>query len=241
MKLYDELADWYTLLTPLEGYVEEPARYRAALLGALGGGRHTLLELGAGAGHNAHYLAGDFALTLSDLSPRMLDLARVSCPDATLVQGDMRSLRLGRTFDAVFAHDALCYMRSEADLAAVFATARAHLAVGGVFLVTPDHFTETFEASTETGGSDGGGRALRYLDWAWQREGQRDGYVVDYALVTRVGEGIPEVHHDRHEEGLFERATWVRLLEAAGFAVEAAKWTHSEVERDLEMFIGRAV
>ena len=41
------------------------------------------------------------------------------------------------------------------------------------------------EASTEAGGSDGGGRSLRYLEWAWQRDGQRDGYVVDYTLVTR--------------------------------------------------------
>ena len=241
MKLYDELADWYTLLTPLADYVEEAARYRAALVAALGAGRHTLLELGAGAGHNAHYLAGDFALTLSDISPRMLNLARTSCPDATLAQGDMRTLRLGRTFDAVFAHDALCYMRTEGDLAAVFETARAHLREGGVFLVTPDHVAETFEASTEAGGSDGGGRSLRYLEWAWQRDGQRDGYVVDYTLVTREGEGLPALHNDRHEEGLFARATWVRLLEDAGFAVDTVAWTHSEVDRPLEMFIGRAV
>jgi len=132
MKLYDQLSDWYTLLTPLADYTEEAPTYRAALVGALGPGRHTLLELGAGAGHNAHYIAADFDLTLTDLSPQMLALARVSCPDATCVVGDMRSLRLGRTFDAVFAHDALCYMMTEADLAAVFATARAHLAPGGV-------------------------------------------------------------------------------------------------------------
>jgi hypothetical protein len=34
MKLYDQLADWYTLLTPLAEYAEEAAHYRAALRGA---------------------------------------------------------------------------------------------------------------------------------------------------------------------------------------------------------------
>jgi hypothetical protein len=97
MKLYDELADWYPLLTPLAHYAEEAPVYRAALRDALGPGRHTLLELGAGAGHNAHYLADDFALTLTDLSPAMLRHAQRVCPGAELVQGDMRTLRLGRT------------------------------------------------------------------------------------------------------------------------------------------------
>ncbi len=240
MKLYDQMADWYPVLTPLEEYVEEAQVFRDILLGALGDGRHTLLELGAGAGHNAHYLAADFDLTLTDLSPRMIELARVSCPGATFAVGDMRSLRLHRTFDAVFVHDALCYMLTEADLAAVFATARAHLRPGGVLLLAPDFFAETFEDGDEVGGSEIDGRSLRYLAWVWQREGQKDRYVVDYAIMTRVGEAVPEVHHDRHEEGLFPRATWIRLLEAAGFVVERRPWSHSDVERELEMLLASA-
>ena len=240
MKLYDQLTDWYTLLTPHAEYAEESADYRAALAGALGPGRHTLLELGAGAGHNAHYLAADFDLTLTDVSPRMLDLARVSCPGATFAVGDMRSLRLGRTFDAVFVHDAICYMRTEDDLRAVFATARAHLSPGGALLVAPDYVAETFEPGTEEGGGDGDGRSMRYLEWAWQRAGEVDRYVVDFAIMTRVGEGATEVHHDRHEEGLFPRATWHSLMEGAGFSVRRIAWRHSDIERELEMFLGRA-
>lgn len=240
MKLYDTLSDWYSLLTPLDEYVEEAAVYREVLRDALGPGRHRLLELGAGAGHNAHYLADDFELVLTDLSPRMLDLARETCPGAERVVGDMRTLRLGRRFDAVFLHDAVCYMRTEGDLRAAFDTARAHLREGGVFVVAPDHVAETFAPGTDTGGADAGGRSLRYLEWTWQREGGRDGYVVDFTLVTRVGEALPEVHHDRHEEGLFDRATWVALLGAAGFEVTRAGWRHSEVDRELELFVGRA-
>lgn len=237
MKLYDELADWYPLLTPREDYREEAAVYDQALRRVLGPGRHALLELGAGAGHNAYHLAEGWSLCLTDLSPRMLDLARANCPGAQIVQGDMRRLRLGRTFDAVFLHDAVSYMATEEDLSAAFATARAHLRPGGAFLVAPDYVAETFSPGEDCGGSDGEGRALRYLEWCWQRPGQTDGYVVDYTVVTRIGEGLPEVHHDRHEEGLFPRAAWLRLLDAAGFDTEIIHWNHSEVEVGLEMFL----
>jgi SAM-dependent methyltransferase len=240
MKLYDELADWYPLLTPLAEYVEEAAHYRAVLRDALGPGRHSLLELGAGAGHNAHHLAADFDLTLTDLSPRMLALAASTCPGATHIVGDMRTLRLGRTFDAVFVHDAICYMLTEADLRATFDTARAHLAPGGVLLLAPDYFAENFEPCSDVGGSDGEGRAMRYLEWGWQREGERDRYVVDYALLTREGDALPTLHQDRHEEGLFSRATWLRLLDEAGFSAEFRPWRHSDAERELDTLLARA-
>lgn len=240
MRLYADLACWYTLLTPLEDYAEEAAVFREMFREALGPGRHTLLELGAGAGHNAHYLAADFDLCLVDLSPQMLELAAVSCPSAERLVGDMRSARVGRSFDAVFLHDAVCYMLTEADLRAAFETARAHLAPGGVFLIAPDYVRETFEVGTDVGGNDGLGRAMRYFEWVWQRPGEQDRYVVDYMVVTRVGEVLPEVHQDRHEEGLFLRETWLRLLSEAGFEVEWRTWRHSEVERELEVFLARA-
>jgi hypothetical protein len=38
------------------------------------------------------------------------------------------------------------------------------------------------------------------------------------------------VEHDRHVEGLFPRATWLRLLEETGFAARAVPVDHSELE-----------
>jgi hypothetical protein len=38
------------------------------------------------------------------------------------------------------------------------------------------------------------------------------------------------VIHDRHIEGLFPRATWLRLLKAAGFAASVIPFDHSELE-----------
>ena len=242
MRLYAELADWYPLLTPLHEYEEESADYIAAFADVFGEAPYSLLELGAGAGHNAHYLAPHTSeLALVDLAPEMLKIAGRSCPDASLHLGDMRSVRLGRTFDAVFVHDAICYMLTEDDLLAVFETARAHLRPGGVMLIAPDYVTETFEPTEEVGGHDGEGRALRYLGWVWQRPGETDRYVVDYVITTRIGDALPVIYQDRHIEGVFPRDTWRRLLHQAGFTLQALPRVNPEEDRPLDLILARLV
>lgn len=217
-RLYGELAGRYSLLTPREDYPEEAAVYEGLLRGVLGPGQATLLELGAGAGHTASWLRG-FALTLSDLSPAMLALAQANNPTARCVPGDMRTLRLNTTFDAVFAHDALAYLRTREDLRAALQTAWEHLRPGGALLLAPDYVSETFTPSADCGGSDGEGEAVRYLEWCWQRPGEPEGLVVDYVIVHRAGTAPATAAVDRHEEGLFPRAVWLGLLQERGFEV----------------------
>ncbi len=241
MKLYSDLASWYPLLTPLEEYAVESQDYLRAFRAMLGPGRHSLLELGTGAGHNAHYFQGDFDLHLTDVSPQMLALTHKTCPDAQRTLGDMRTLRLPRTFDAVFVHDAVCYMRTPQDVAAMLATCRAHLEKNGVLLIAPDAVTETFAPTTDCCGTDGDGRALRYLEWVWQRPGQVNGYTVDYTVVTREGDALPNIHHDRHEEGLFPLDAWKEWIHNAGFSVELAPRTNPDDGSDLLLLACRAL
>src|SRR5688572_15793085 len=113
-RLYSELVDWYDLVDPAAEHEEEATGYEAALIRGLGSGTNlSLLELGAGAGHNAFYLKKRFQCTLSDLSEPMLRRSKRLNPECEHVLGDMRTTRLGRTFDAVFVHDAICYMSTE--------------------------------------------------------------------------------------------------------------------------------
>jgi trans-aconitate methyltransferase len=214
MRLYTDLAGWFHLLTAPEDYAEEAARYRE-LLDERGPVR-TVLELGSGGGNNASHLRAWYELTLTDRSPEMLAVSRRLNPDLEHVAGDLRDLRLDRTFDAVFAHDAVSYLTTEADLDALFATAAAHLAPGGVALICPDGFSETFDPGTRTGGHDGDGRSLRYLEWEHDTEPDATTVVVDYAYLLREGDRV-EVVHDRHVVGRFPQATWVTAFECAGF------------------------
>lgn len=91
-------------------------------------------------------------------------------------------------YPAVFVHDAILYMTTEADLRRAFATALEHLEPGGVALFAPDTVRERFEPKTDHGGRDGKGRALRYLDWIWDPDPRDDTCLVDFAFLLREGQ-----------------------------------------------------
>src|SRR6476660_2771964 len=108
--MYDELAAWWPLLSPPDEYTDEATFFRQVLAQAGLPPEPTLLELGCGGGNNALYLKHGFAhVTLTDISPQLLAVSRTLNPDCEHVEGDMRTLRLDRVFDAVFVHDAIEY------------------------------------------------------------------------------------------------------------------------------------
>src|SRR5919201_4494897 len=217
-RLYTELADWFSLLTALADYAEEAAFFLRLFAEVLGAPPRTLLELGAGGGNMASHYARDVPhVTLADLSPRMLAVSARLNPDCEHVQGDMRSLRLGRVFDAVLVHDAVCYLTTEGDLRQAMETAFVHCRPGGAAIFAPDHVRELFAEGVEMDGHDAAGRALRYLMWTWDPDPGDETYVVDFAYLLRE-EGQPmRSVYDRHVCGLFGRATWLRLLKEVGF------------------------
>ena len=190
MRIYSDLAPWFHLLTAPEDYAVEASRYRRLILEALPDAQ-SLLELGSGGGNNASHLKERFTCTLSDVSPQMLALSRTLNPECEHVLGDMRTLRLGRTFDAVFVHDAIAYMATEDDLRDCLGTAYAHTRPGGVSVFVPDFTRETFQVRTSHGGHDGAdGRSLRYLEWMTDTDSGDTVYEVDFAeTVIQALEG----------------------------------------------------
>jgi SAM-dependent methyltransferase len=217
--LYRDMLPWYRLVDPPADHADEAASYRAALERGASPRPETLLELGAGAGGNALHLKQRFRCTLTDLSEDMLALSRELNPECEHVAGDMRTLRLGRTFDAVLVHDAVMYMTTEADLRAAAETAFVHTRPGGAAVFAPDFVRETFRDGTEVLESADGARALRCLVWNWDPDPGDDTIAVEYAFLLRDGATVTAVH-DRHTEGLFALATWRRVLEGVGFSVE---------------------
>jgi hypothetical protein len=224
--MYDELADWFHLLTAPEEYADEAAVFLDLFREHVNGPLETLLELGSGGGDTASHLRADLRLTLTDVAPGMLELSRGLNPECEHVLGDMRTLRLGRTFDAVLIHDAVMYMISEADLRAALETAFVHLRPGGAAVIAPDCVRETFRPGTEHGGHDGPDRALRYLEWSYDPDPSDTTFVTDYAMLVREGADDVRVRHGRHVHGVFPRATWLALLRAVGFesAVVPDRW-----------------
>jgi hypothetical protein len=161
----------------------------------------------------------------------MLEVSRALNPECEHALGDMRSVRLGRVFDAVFIHDAIDYMTSERDLRAAFETAFVHCRPGGALLVVPDHVREGFEPSTSHGGHDApDGRGLRYLEWTFDPDPQDSLVVTEYSYLLRESDGSVRVERDRHVTGLFSRETWLHLLREAGFEARAVEGPDESAE-----------
>lgn len=233
--MYSDLAVWWPLLSPPSEYLEEAADLLPSMQSAPDAPPATLLELGSGGGSLAFHLKPHLRLTLSDLSPAMLDVSRALNPECEHVEGDMRTLDLARTFDVVLIHDAIMYATTPDDVRATLATAARHCRPGGALVLVPDCVTETFESDANSGGCDApDGRGLRYLEWSWDPDAADTSFEVVYAFVLRQADGTVATTHEVHRNGLFPRASWIAWTREAGFSVTTRvdPWSR-------DVFVGR--
>ncbi|HJW82773.1 MAG TPA: class I SAM-dependent methyltransferase [Anaerolineae bacterium] len=216
-KLYAEMAPWWPLLSHPADYADEAAFVRQLLFETCDQPPRTLVEFGSGGGNNASHLKAHFQLTLVDRSPEMLAVSRALNPECEHVEGDMRTTRLGRLFDAVFIHDAIDYMTTEEDLRRAMETAFVHCRPGGAAVFVPDFVGENFSPGTQHGGHDGAQRGMRYLEWTFDPDPADTTYLVDFAYILHEEDRAPQMLSDRHVCGVFARADWLRLLREVGF------------------------
>ena len=234
-KMYDELADWWLMISPLENYIDEVEFIKGILKDVGLPPASSLFELGSAGGSHAYYLKRLFSdVLLSDLAPQILDISRTLNPDCEHLEGDMRTMRLGRVFDVVLIHNAVNYMTTLDELRQAMETAFVHCRDGGVSLFMPDHIRDTFEPSTDNGGMDGEQRAVRYLEWKYDPDITDTTITVEYVYVLRE-EGKPiRIEHETHIVGLFAESDWLHLLREVGFQAEIIR---NEFLRDI--FVAR--
>jgi len=232
-KLYSQLASWFHILTSPADYAEEAEFARKLMAESAMVPVSSVLELGCGGGNNASHLKAHFRMTLLDLSTEMLNQSRKINSECEHIVGDMRTVRLGRLFDAVFIHDAVCHLSTRESLTACMETAFAHCKPGGVALFMPDAVREGFRSAVHHGGHDSDGRSIRYLEWAYDSDPSDTTYTVDFAIMLREGNGPVRVEHDTLLMGLFSREDWVRWLSEAGFRARSVEDPYGR-----EVFVG---
>lgn len=231
-RLYGDLAWLWPTMSPPEHYRDEAAIYAKLARDHARRPVRTVLHLGCGGGHIDHWLRGDFAVTGLDLSDAMLANARRLNPDVRYIQGDMRTARLGESFDAVCLFDSVDYMLTEADLAAAFATAHAHLAPGGVLITYAETLRETFvDDETKVTTERAPGLTLTYIEHAYDPDPADTTVETTYVYLIRRGPDL-SVETDRHTTGMFDKPTWLRLLAGAG--LEATEIAESLWDEDFE-------
>ena len=135
--MFHRTAHVYDLLYEAAGkdYEAESAALHA-LIQQRAPGSTSLLDVACGTGGHLVHLRRWYEVVGVDLDPAMLDVARRRLPDETLVEGDMRSLSLDRTFGAVSClFSSVGYLRSEEELDRAVSAMVSHLGPGGVFVM----------------------------------------------------------------------------------------------------------
>jgi SAM-dependent methyltransferase len=229
IKMYTTLASWWPMISSPADYKEEAGIFSDIIKSNCKQCK-SVLELGSGGGNNASYMKKHFRMTLVDKAPGMLKVSRKLNPECEHIEGDMRSVRLNRIFDAVFIHDAVMYMTTGRDLLRAFRTAYIHLRKNGCVLVVPDFFKEHFKPGTKHHGHDQGQKGIRYLEWNFDPNLRDTTCECHFAYLIRYPDGKVKIAHDRHIMGIFPKATWIKLLRRTGFKVKVMPINHSELE-----------
>jgi len=141
MTCFADYARYYNLLYKDKDYAGE-AQYVHKLIQTYKPNAKTILNLGCGTGnHDFELLKLGYEVTGIDLSSEMLAVAskrlteKAQCANLDFVQGDIRTIRLNKTFDVVISlFHVMSYQTTNDDLQAAFYTAKTHLDTGGLFL-----------------------------------------------------------------------------------------------------------
>lgn len=241
MTVFDHYASYYDLFYAGKDYGAE-ARYVTRYLREFGPEVRDILELGCGTGAHAAELVGTgYGVTGVDLSERMLVRANarreaLAVPDRAkvgFVHGDARSVRLGRTFDAVVSlFHVMSYQNSNDDLLAAFATAARHLSPGGIFLFDFWYGPAVLTQRPETRVHDLENDAIRVLRIARPklRENTNSVDVGFSVLIEDKATGTVKRLEEMHVMRYLFLPEIDALLERAGMRRECAKeWMTDDV------------
>jgi dTDP-3-amino-3,4,6-trideoxy-alpha-D-glucopyranose N,N-dimethyltransferase len=193
-------------------------------------GAATLLDVACGTGAHLFHMRRHYDVAGVDLAPAMLDEARNRLPDVPLIEGDMRSFALDRTFDAVTClFSAIGYMRSTAELGEAIGNMRNHLAPGGVLVVDGwvrrQSWRDSGAMQVLSSSGDGLGAARVGLS-------RRDGVHTTLELHHLVGsvDGV-EYQVEEHHLTLFGDDEYRDAFDRAGFTLEVLASPHPERDR----------
>lgn len=190
----------------------------------------SLLDVGCGTGGHLVELRQSFEVAGIDLDAGMLEEARARLDDVELVEADMRSFHLGRSFDAVLClFSSIGYLGSASELADAVSCMAEHLSPGGVLIVDgwirPEAWQDPGMVHVVSGQTDG--VALARVGRS-HRDGNRTILELHHLLGTVDG-----VDHlvDRHELTLFADDEYLDAFARAGLEVEKSESPFTDRDR----------
>ena len=182
-------------------------------------GAATLLEVACGTGAYLEPLSENYRVTGVDLSPVMLEWARRRLPDAELLEADMVSFDLGRTFDVVVClFSSIAYVQTIEGLRSAIAGFARHLAPGGLVVLEPwfppDQWDDGYVGAMSARNDQ---MAVGRVSTS-RREGNRVTMTFAFAVAGPGGE--VETFVEEHVTGQFTIDEHLEAFATAGLVVE---------------------
>lgn len=225
--VFNAYSRYYDLLYRDKDYTAE-ADYIVELLERFGVAGRRLLEFGSGTGKHGRLLAErGYQVVGIDRSAEMVAQATAG-PGFSCQQGDICSVRIDQTFDAVLSlFHVLSYQTSNDAVLAVLASAAAHLECGGLFIFdiwySPAVYAQKPEVRVKRM-TDGEIEITRIAEpISHQNENRVD---VNYMIFVQEGSGgsvqtLSEIHPMRHfsmpELALFAQMNGFEILGSEEF------------------------
>lgn len=163
-----------------------------------------------------------YAVEGVDLSREMLAVARRRLPDVTLAEADMRTLDLGRTFDAVTClFSSIGYVTEPAELAPTIARLAAHVGRGGVLVVDGWVRPEDWEGGHRPHAEEASDDLRTVVRLAFSRR-VGDITALDMHHLVATADGI-EHFAEEHRLRLVPTDEYVAAFESAGLETSVSR------------------
>jgi SAM-dependent methyltransferase len=213
--IFKDLARYYDLIYFDKDYRKEAATVTRLVRQYKTSPGNDLLEIGCGTGGHALYLKDVFRVVATDAQSDMLKVARSKVKGVTFKQADMIDFDLGRQFDVVLClFSSIGYVRTYPNLKRTLRNFARHLKPGGVAIIEPWYTKSAFNAGRPGMSGYSGGDVKIGRMWVLKERGSISILDMHYLIAEQGG----DVKHyvDRHELGLFDRATTLRYMRQAG-------------------------
>ena len=217
--VYDKSARIYDLLytgTGIKDYAAEAAELHRIIDEACPSAQ-TLLDVACGTGAHLAHLREWYAVEGVDSSPAMLAVAAGRLPGVPLHVADMRTLDLGRQFDAVTClFSSIGYITDPSELRSTIARLASHVGPGGVLIldgwVRPDEWSDDFRNDPDIA-TDGQMTIVRVA--SHRRAGRITELDMHHLVHT---EGGVEYFVETHRLALIPTDEYVAAVQRAGLS-----------------------
>lgn len=179
-----------------------------------------ILDVACGTGNHAAVLVRrGYNVVGIDLHEEMLEIAREKVRNVKLVEGDMRDLKLDRTFDVVICmFNSIAYNQTLSELRRTLSGFRKCLKARGI-IVFDNHFLRERFVHGYRGVMGYDDDELTIARFSFSEKLGKKGRIT-FSYLIREGNDFNYIRGDVHEFGLFSLSEIIEAMKEAGFATE---------------------